>query len=215
MVPRSVQTRNNNVPSGLSSNCSSGRELLENLAKGDDLTKLHPLSDNEATLLSLLIRAGPMTAYQIAKVYEDSPVSNFSTSKGKIYPLIRRLGEKGLIKAEKVPGDARGTERLESTQPGRRAVRDWVKEVRPGHLLLEDPLRTKVQAFDLLSRDERIEWIVEMKSQLLGKLEQVEEYGRHVEVPFQDFVHENAVRSLRSRMDWLETVLHKLVKERA
>ena len=178
------------------------------------LTEDHNLTDNEATLLALVIRAGPMTAYQIAKVYEDSPVSNFSTSKGKIYPLIRRLRDRGLVDAKRVSSDARGTELLESTPEGRRAVRDWVKETRPGHLLLEDPLRTKVQSFDLLSREERIEWIVETKAHLLNKLEQIEEYGRQVEVPFQDFVHENAVRSLRSRMDWLETVLRTLVKER-
>ena len=173
------------------------------------------LTDNEATLLALLVRAGPMTAYQVAKVYEDSPVSNFSTSKGKIYPLIRRLRERGMVDARRVSGDARGTELLQSTSDGRRAVRDWVKETRPSHLLLEDPLRTKVQSFDLLSRDERIEWVLEMKAQLLDRMEQIEEYGRHVEVPFQDFVHDNAVRSLRSRMDWLETILRRLMEKEA
>ena len=172
------------------------------------------LSDNEGTLLALVLRAGPLTAYQIARVYEESPVSNFNTSKGKIYPLIRRLRERGLIASTPVDGDARGTEQLSCTDRGRAAVRDWVKEVRPTHLLLEDPLRTKVQSFDLLSRDERIRWIVDLKAELLKKLEEVEEYGRQVTVPYQEFVHENAVRSLRSRMDWLDTILHRLVAQK-
>ena len=171
------------------------------------------LTDNEGTLLALVARAEPITAYQIAKVYEDSPVSNFNTSKGKIYPIIKRLREAGLLRATSVPGDARGTETLSTTAKGREAVRSWVKSVRPAHLLPEDPLRSKVQSFDLLSRDERIEWIAELKIQLLNKLEEVEEYGRTVAVPFQDLVHENAIRSIRGRMDWLDVVLNKIVRE--
>lgn len=171
------------------------------------------LTDNEGTLLALVARAEPLTAYQIAKVYQESPVSNFNTSKGKIYPIIKRLREAGLLKATSVPADARGTETLKTTAKGREAVRLWVKLIPPAHLLPEDPLRSKVQSFDLLSRDERIEWISELKIQLLGKLEEVEQYGRTVAVPFQDLVHENAIRSIRGRMDWLDVLLSKVVRE--
>jgi len=177
------------------------------LAKSDSL-----LTDDEGTFLALLIRVQPTTAYQMSKIYTDSPVSNFGTSKGKIYPLIRRLKERGLLATRSVSGDARGTEQLICTKPGEQAVRDWVKQIRPVHLLLEDPLRTKVQSFDLLSRDERIEWIVEAKAQLLTKLAELEAYGREVDVPFKALVHDNAVTSLRARMDWLDRVLHSVVR---
>ncbi len=184
---------------------STGREDV--LATADST-----LTDNEGTLLALVLRAQPITAYQIAKTYEESPVTNFNTSKGKLYPLVRRLKERGLVGSEPVAGDARGTERLVCTEAGKRAVKQWVLEIRQGHLLLEDPLRTKLQSFDLLSRDERIGWIVEAKAQLMAKLEALEEYGREVEVPFKDMVHDNAVSSLRSRMDWLDRTLHRIVK---
>jgi DNA-binding PadR family transcriptional regulator len=171
------------------------------------------LTDNEGPLLALVLRTQPITAYQIAKVYEESPVTNFNTSKGKLYPLVRRLKERGFIAAQAVEGDARGTERLVCTRLGQRAVKAWVLETRSGHLLLEDPLRTKLQSFDLLTRDERIEWIVEVKAQLLNKLEELEAYRDEVDVPFKDLVHENAVSSLRSRMDWLDRTLHRFVKQ--
>lgn len=171
------------------------------------------LTENEGTLLALVARAEPITAYQIAKVYEESPVSNFNTSKGKIYPMIKRLREGGLLRARSVKGDARGTERLETTAKGRQAIRSWIKDIRPSHLLPEDPLRTKVQSFDLLSRDERIEWVSDLKVELLKKVDQLEQYGREVTVPYQDLVHENAMRSLRSRMDWLDLVLNQIVRQ--
>ena len=170
------------------------------------------LTDDEGTFLALLIRVQPATAYQLSKIYEESPVSNFGTSKGKIYPLIRRLKQRGLLATQTVSGDARGTERLACTPAGRAAVRDWVKQHRPNHLLLEDPLRTKVQSFDLLSREERLEWVVEVRQMLLTKLAELDSYGKAVDVPFKDYVHDNAVSSVRCRMDWLDRVMHSIVK---
>ena len=170
------------------------------------------LTENEGTLLALVARAEPITAYQIAKVYEESPVSNFNTSKGKIYPMIKRLREAGLLNARSVKEDARGTERLETTAKGRQAIRGWLMDIRPSHLLPEDPLRTKLQSLDLLSREERIRWISELKVEMLKKVGELEEYGKHVTVPYQDLVHENAMRSLRTRMDWLDLVLNQIVR---
>jgi DNA-binding PadR family transcriptional regulator len=169
------------------------------------------LTENEGTLLALVARAEPITAYQIAKVYEESPVSNFNTSKGKIYPMIKRLRDEGLLRAKAVRGDRRGTEQLITTKKGRKAIHAWILELRPTHLLPEDPLRTKVQSFDLLTKDERIRWISQLKVALLKKLEDLEKYSEEVDVPFKDLVHENAVRSLRSRMDWLDLVLDRVV----
>jgi DNA-binding PadR family transcriptional regulator len=172
------------------------------------------LTDHEGTLLALVLREQPITAYQIAKIYEESPVSNFNTSKGKIYPLIRRLRERGLLAAQPVRGDARRTERLVCTDAGREVIRAWTKQIRLTHLLLEDPLRTKIQSFDLLSRDERIQWVVDAKAQLTRKLRQVEEYGQAVEAPYKALVHDNAVSSLRSRLEWLDRVLESIVADR-
>jgi len=161
------------------------------------------LTDDEGTFLALLVRMQPATAYQLSRAYEDSPVSNFGTSKGKIYPLVRRLRERGLIEARRVAGDARGSEYLECTRAGREAVRRWVKQVRPAHMLLEDPLRTMVQSFDLLSREEQIAWIADVELGLKSKLEELEVYKAEVTVPYKDQAHDNAVSSVRSRLEWL------------
>src|ERR1044071_1630985 len=134
--------------------------------RGTALAGKLDLTDHEGTFLSLVLRIQPATAYQVTKIYEDSPVSNFNTSKGKIYPLIRRLVERGL--------------------QGKKAVREWVTQIRPTHLLLDDPLRTKVQSFGLLSREEQIAWIVEVKERLHEKLAELEAYKKEVDVPFKD-----------------------------
>ena len=171
------------------------------------------LTDDEGTFLSLLLRIQPATAYQISKVYADSPVSNFGTSKGKIYPMIRRLQERELIASTTVAGDGRGSETLKATAAGKEAIRRWVRDIRPAHLLLEDPLRTRVQSFNLLSLAERLKWLASAKAQLSEKLRQVEEYGAEVDVPFKDFVHDNAVTSIQARISWLDRMEDRLRAE--
>ena len=183
-------------------------------AGGDVAPVQFGLSDNEGTLLALVLRVEPVTAYQIAKIYEESPVTNFNTSKGKLYPLIRRLRERGLLRADAVEGDARGTERWCCTDLGKAAVKQWVFDVRPGHILLEDPLRTKLQSFDLLDREEQIGWVVQAKAECAEKLRALDEYGREVVVPYKALVHDNAVSTLRCRMDWLDRLLQHVVAER-
>jgi len=171
----------------------------------------HSLTDHEGTFLSLVLRIQPTTAYQVTKVYEESPVSNFNTSKGKIYPLIRRLAEHGLIERREVPGDRRGTEELFCTEAGEAAVRAWARQIRDTHVLLDDPLRTKVQSFGLLSHAEQLAWVVEAKQRLHDKLTELESYRKEVDVPFKDFLHDNAVTSVRARMDWLDRMLFSLM----
>lgn len=172
------------------------------------------LTDHEGTFLALVLRTQPVTAYQVSKIYDESPVSNFNTSKGKIYPLIRRLIERGLLARAAVANDARGTEQLSCTELGQEAVRGWVKRFQPAHLLLEDPLRTKVQSFDLLTHEERLAWILEAKEQLAAHEQRLEAYGAEVSVPFQDFAHDNAIRSLRARMTWLDRMLAATIRDR-
>jgi DNA-binding PadR family transcriptional regulator len=162
------------------------------------------LTDDEATFLALLVRVQPATAYQLSKIYADSPISNFGTSKGKIYPMIRRLKERGLVGGKMIAGDARKIEILRSTTKGRDALRRWVRQVKPNHLLPEDPLRTMVQSFELLSREERLQWIDDVRSGLRLKLAELEEYGAAVQVPYKDQVHDNAVSSIEGRLDWLD-----------
>lgn len=174
----------------------------------------YDLTDHEGTFLSLVLRIQPATAYQVARIYEDSPVSNFNTSKGKIYPLIKRLVARGVLEKRGVPGDGRGAEQLICTAAGKEAVRKWVKQIRSTHLLLDDPLRTKVQSFELLSKDEQIAWIVEVKELLHGKLAELEAYRQEVDVPFKDLLHDNAVQSVRMRMDWLDRMLFGIVHDR-
>ena len=58
--------------------------------------------DTTPSTLSLailgLIWLGPMSGYDLRKVFLTTPMGHFSTSPGAVYPALRRMEQRGLIK---------------------------------------------------------------------------------------------------------------------
>lgn len=156
--------------------------------------------------MALLARVQPATAYQITRICDDSPVSTFKTSKGKVYPMIARLKARALVTGRTLAGDGRRSEVLSATARGREAIRKWMMLLNPNHLLPSDPLRTMVQSFDLLSAPERLQWISNMRSALQDKAAEISHYGGGVHVPYKEQVHSHAMMSVHTRLAWLDEV---------
>lgn len=158
-------------------------------------------------LLALVFREQPITAYQLFKIFEESPVSSINTSKGQIYPAIRRLKERKLVQARKVSGDGRGTEELSLTAAGLEAVKGWVMRLDDSHLVLDDPLRTRVISFDVLTKEEKLEWIATAKELVWKRRQLLDQYDQSVEMPYQEFAYKSVAESLRLKMEWLDQLL--------
>ncbi|HET9813981.1 MAG TPA: PadR family transcriptional regulator [Sphingomicrobium sp.] len=170
------------------------------------------LSEHEGMLLALIIRQQPATAYKLLKIFENSPVTSINASKGQLYPAIRRLKERKLIAARKVRGDGRNVEELEVTRLGQAAVREWVMDVSENHVVLDDPLRTRILSLDLLSREERLEWAARAKELVKKRGEAIEAYNRSVSVPYQAFVHRGAMEMVDSKAEWLDELLYHIAR---
>lgn len=167
-------------------------------------------TEHEGMLLSLIARTQPVTGYQLYKLYEQSPVSSINASKGQLYPAIRRLKTRGLVSARKVAGDGRNVEELSVTRAGIDALREWTKRIDSSHVVLDDPLRTRLFTIDLLTREERLEWIASAKALIKQRQQLVDEFDRSVDVPYQEFAHRSAVDALRVKMEWLDDLLYSI-----
>lgn len=168
------------------------------------------VTEHEGMLLALALRLQPMTAYQIYKVFEQSSVTSINTSKGQIYPAIKRLKARGFLKARKLRGDRRNSEELTVTDAGKTAVRVWVKRIDESHVILDDPLRTRLFSFDLLTREERLEWLAKAKSLIQSRQVTVDEFDRSADVPFQEFAYRSVADALRTKIHWLDDLLHHI-----
>lgn len=171
------------------------------------------LTDNEGALVAMILRQEPVSAYQIAKLYDASPIHTFNTAKGKLYPLLRRLEEQGLLSHQEVPGDQRRTQLYSCTEEGREALRRWARSIRPEHELLHDPLRKKLQAFELLGADEQLAWVREVRARLERKLAAVEAYDAAEEGRFGALAQDNAREAIRGRLEWLQRLERQIASD--
>lgn len=172
------------------------------------------LTEREGTLLGTVVRTQPVTAYQLLKIHEESPTSSINQSKGSVYPMIHRLIERGLLVATVVQEDARKTEMLNCTPAGLDAVRSWVKSVSLDHILVADPLRTRLLSLDLLDRDEQLDWIVHTQDLVEEKKRQVEDFDSKVDLPFKSIARANSLLALEAQQQWLELLLKEVIRAR-
>lgn len=171
------------------------------------------LTEHEGMLLALLSREQPATAYQLYRIFEQSPVSSINASKGQLYPAIRRLRERQLIGGVKVAGDGRNAEELCLTEAGLEALRLWVKDIDLTHVVLDDPLRTRMLSLDALGKGDRLQWIAQAKALVKAKREILEDYVQIVEVPYHRIATLSAMEALRVKMEWLDELLYAVASE--
>ena len=166
----------------------------------------------EIPLLALIARQQPVTAYQLFKIHEQSAAGSINSSKGTVYPAIARLKARGLATAKAVRGDRRKSEDLYVTDLGIAAVKDWAKAIDVSLVIIDDPLRARILSFDLLTREERMEWVARAKEAVKIMASRVEDYPS-IQAPFQELMHKNANELLRAKMQWLDEVLYEVAAQ--
>jgi DNA-binding PadR family transcriptional regulator len=165
------------------------------------------LTEFESHVLALIWRHQPTTAYQVRHAHARSPTLDFALSQGSVYPVIERLKARDLVRATALQ-DKRGTEHLSCTTPGEHAVRAWLADL-PARLP-DDPLRSRILALAILTKDERVAWVRKAKDCLLQDLAQVEEFAESNPGALLDLAHDNARSTLLARIRWLERVEAKI-----
>lgn len=171
------------------------------------------VSEHEGMLLSVALRQQPVTAYQLVKAFEVSPVTSINASKGQVYPAVRRLKARGFLKARKLAGDGRNSEELEVTSAGKKAVKAWVQKLEDALVVVDDPLRTRMLALELLSDAERLEWTIRAKSLVKERRRLLDHYNKSVTVPYQEIAYRSVVETLRVKMDWLDDLLYAVTSK--
>jgi DNA-binding PadR family transcriptional regulator len=87
-----------------------------------------PLTDFEQVLLGVIASA-PRSGYGLKKMFNASPASVYQPSPGALYPALRRLEDRGLLRAEKKVSSGRRAQRLyHATEAGRAVHLDWLRQ---------------------------------------------------------------------------------------
>jgi DNA-binding PadR family transcriptional regulator len=117
------------------------------------------LSELELAALGYLWRDGPCTAYRVRRGFEESPSSHWSGSSGAIYPLLRRLEERGFVRSKSGATGARPRKTVSVTPDGRDVLRKWLESVIDLDVAssIHDALRTRMFFLDLLPPAARLD----------------------------------------------------------
>jgi DNA-binding PadR family transcriptional regulator len=170
--------------------------MLSSLTRGIRLPSAQPtgsLSDLEGHILASVARRPNSTAYEVMRELSSSALAALSASPGAIYPATKRLRERGLLVSTRAATGDRQHELLLVTEQGQVALQRWISDVPLIDLLPYDPLRAKLLYFDLLSEEQKKEWLKVVKR----ALETAEKLLNATESQADDVYHRLAVSQAR------------------
>jgi DNA-binding PadR family transcriptional regulator len=141
------------------------------------------LTEFEQVLLGM-IAAAPSTGYDLKQAFATTPLGVYQPSSGALYPALRRLEQRGLLRAEPDNPDGRPRSRrrfvYHLTETGRSAHAAWVRQpVNPATIAGDIPLHLMrfVMMERVLSRDEVLAFLTDLRDALTAYLDGLERYA--------------------------------------
>ena len=175
------------------------------------------LTDLEAVTLAYILRRAPCTPYEVRRSFEKSTTSRFSSSAGSIYPLIKRLHERGFLTIKDAQSDGRGTKRYSVSRKGRNRVCDWITGLNDPEMIgVYDPIRSRLLNLSLLPKAQQVSWLEEM-IELLQRQEGVIQRYEEQEFVGDERLYEIARVAMHKenelRKHWLKLALNALKED--
>ncbi|NNE06655.1 MAG: hypothetical protein HKO64_04130 [Xanthomonadales bacterium] len=167
------------------------------------------LTDLECHALAHLDVNGPMSGYRLRTLFASSPTNALSAGAGSIYPLLKRLEQRGFV-IGKETGDGRGTRILRCSGKGIKAAMRWIADTRDSGVLGEDGMRSRAYFIDRLSAAERKAWLEQSLQACQEKLLEVKRFK-----PLREdslgarWTTDHALRVTQARIAWLQARLNE------
>ncbi len=167
------------------------------------------LSELEGVVVGMLWSMGPKTAYSIRQAFLKSPNPHWATSAGTIYPLVKRLHQRGLIRSERHATGKREGLMYEATPNGMKALKRWIGPTPPpvATAVPIDPLRLRIRFMGVLSDKERKSLFAASRRDLKKSIQWMETEGtkmRNDKDPFLYLAFRGSIMTNKSRLTFLD-----------
>jgi DNA-binding PadR family transcriptional regulator len=178
-------------------------------------------TDFEQVLLGAIARA-PSTGYDLKQQFATTPLGVYEPSSGALYPALRRLERRGMLRAEPgEPADHTATRRryvYTITEQGREAHAAWVRQpVDPATIARDLPLHLMrfVMMEPLLPRAEVLAFLADLRDALAGLLEGLEAYA--ASAPVEDrhppLALDHGIALFTASLAWAKRTFNALARE--
>ena len=175
------------------------------------------MTELDFTILAIIARDGPLSAYDVRKVFSRSLTSTWSSSTGSIYPSIRRL-EKARHVASSSPKGARARKTIRVTPAGRAALDRWLEAITPEMAgPAPHPVRTRMYFLGILNSAKRSAIIRKAIASTRSAVSDAERRraareGVERNNVIQHLASEGVLYELRGRLRWLEWLEREAAK---
>lgn len=191
---------------------------MKNLDMATKTASKTVLTDLEFTVLGIVWKKAPCTAYSIMREFSGSPSSYYRGSAGTIYPLVHRLEKRRHLVSSAGARGHRPHVTYELSRQGLAALRRWLTPPLPDAAasITFDPLRTRAFFLKALSPGQRLAFVVHAQKQLHAQLSVVEaECTRYRDEgdPFSALAMDGALYVIRARIAWMVELRRRLPKQ--
>jgi DNA-binding PadR family transcriptional regulator len=174
-----------------------------------------PLTDFEQVLLGV-IDSEPRSGYGLKKMFNSSPSSVYQPSPGALYPALRRLEARGLLRAEKISTGRRAQRMYHVTDAGRAAHVEWLRQpVVPATVGAD--LGLHLMRFALMAnhlpRESVLAFLTSLENALDTFVTGMEHYlasGAQAHMPHAELAIEHGIAVHRASLEWARSALRKL-----
>ncbi|HEX3922626.1 MAG TPA: PadR family transcriptional regulator [Streptosporangiaceae bacterium] len=177
------------------------------------------LTDFEQVLL-LMVAGAPSTGYDLKQAFATTPLGVYQPSSGALYPALRRLERRGLLRAD--PGQPSDQARrrfiYHITEAGLAAHAAWVRQpVNPATISQDLPLHLMrfVAMETLLPRAEVLAFLADVRDALAAFLDGLERYtsaadfgDRHSPLAL-----DHGVSAFAASLAWTKRAINTLSRE--
>jgi len=178
------------------------------------------LTTLEYALLGIL-GMSPMSGYDIHKLFASTPLAHFSSSPGAIYPALRRLERRTLVKAQlDSRTEARPRRVYSLTKAGEAALKAWLHQSVTRQELIRGagaPILRFGLAEGRLSREQVVAYLEGYRREVKRYLEELEDHQQGLRES--GLVHgrlslEHGIRSYQSQLDWIDHAIAEIKRTR-
>jgi DNA-binding PadR family transcriptional regulator len=176
------------------------------------------LTDLELTVLGIIWKDGPSTAYALMRELAESPTSHYRAGAGSIYPLVARLKKRGYLNSEDGKQGRRPHRTYAVAPEGLAALRGWLTPPIPESAvaLTFDPIRSRVFFLDALTPRQREAFAADAEHKLNKQLDSLREISRSLPAEDDTFTKlalDGALDVAKTRLTWMRRLRIHLAED--